>query len=89
MKHVIKRKGKIETFDERKLYASIYAALIALRITDEQAETISDLVSHSVIKDILHRHEISSGELHKIVVEHLKKYNPEAAFIYETHRDIS
>ncbi len=89
MNHIVKRKGHNEPFDERKLYASIYAACLSLRVSDEEAETIAHMVTGDVKNEIKDEKEVSAHMLHTEVEKSLKKYHPDAAYLYKTHKDLS
>lgn len=89
MDHIVKRKGHKEKYDERKVYASVYAACLTLRMSDEEAELIAHMVSHEVSEEFRKDKEVSAHEIHKFVAKSLEKYNPDAAYMYDTHRDIS
>lgn len=89
MKHIVKRKGHKEPFDSKKLYASIFAACMSLRMTDQEAELISENVTYKVEQLIKDKKEIASSEIHRHAAGFLNRYNPEAAFMYKHHRDIS
>lgn len=88
MNHVIKRKGHTESYDERKVYASVYASCMTLRMTDEEAEAIATMVSEEVTSAVNEHKEMSSHNLHQHITKSLKKYHPDAAYMYETHKDI-
>lgn len=87
-KLLIKRHGHSETFDERKIYASIYAACLATRIVEEKAETIADKVCKNLIKWLGKKKDITSKEVFDETSNLLEKYDSRAAFMYKTHRDI-
>ncbi len=89
MNHIVKRKGHTEIFDERKLYASVYASCMALRMADEEAETIAQMVTDEVLEEIKNNKEISSGDLQNAATKSLKKYHPDASYLYKTHKDLS
>lgn len=89
MKHIVKRKGHTEDFDERKLYASVFASLVSLRMSDEEAETISHMVVDDVKKVVGKQTELNAHTLHNEAAKSLKKYHPDAAYLYDTHRDLS
>jgi transcriptional regulator NrdR family protein len=89
MKHLVKRKGHTEEFDERKLYASLFAAVTSLRISDEEAETICHMVTHEVKDVIKDKKEVTAHLLHSEAAKILKKYQPDAAYLYSTHKDLS
>ncbi len=89
MEHIVKRKGHKERYDERKVYASVFAACMTLRMSDEESELISNMVAHEVTEGFKDAHEVSAHSIHKHVTESLKKYNKDVAYMYDTHRDIS
>ncbi len=86
---IIKRKGLKEIFDERKLYASLYAALLSVRSTDEEAENLASTVVKEIKQQYEGQAEVSSTALRKAASAILHRYQPEAALIYESHLDIS
>ena len=89
MEHIVKRKGHKEKYDERKVFASVYASCLALRMSDEEAELIANMVSHDTTTEFKKIHEVDAHTIHKFVVAELKKYSKDVAFIYDTHKDIS
>ena len=86
-KHIVKRKGHTEPYDSRKLYASIYAACLAVRATQGEAE----LVAAQVIKDfeawLKKKHEVTAADIRRIAGKHLAAYNDNAGLIYLKHRE--
>lgn len=89
MAHIVKRKGHTENFDERKVYASVFAACMNIRMLDQQAELIANKVTDEVKRWIDAQNEVTSEQIFIKVVEQLQALNKEAAFMYKTHRDIS
>lgn len=89
MTHVVKRKGHRQEFDERKLYASVYAACLSTHVTHEEAESIANLVCREIKKWLEGQEEVSSDEIFKQAGEELKHLNKDASFMYLTHRDVS
>lgn len=89
MSHIVKRAGHTEAYDERKLYASVYAACLAVHEPPATAE----LVAEKVIKDInvwlKRKTEITSHDIRINAAKHLHVYNPDAAYAYKHHRIIS
>jgi transcriptional regulator NrdR family protein len=86
---VVKRAGHHEDFDERKLYASCYAACVAAQIDKHIAERICDNVVNAVKRHLRKVKEIDSGALFKLTTKEMAKQDENAAFMYETHRDIA
>ena len=86
---IVKRKGHAEEFDERKVYASCYAACLSSHVQHTEAEKICEKVSKEVKAWARKKRSMSSNEIFKRITAAIKKHNKDAAFMYETHRDIS
>lgn len=89
MTHIVKRKGHKQEYDERKVYASIYAACLSAHSEKEEAEATASLVTREVNKWIVDKESVTSDELFKQTGEELMHLNKDAAFMYKTHRDLS
>lgn len=89
MSTVVKRKGHSEEYDIRKIYASVYAACLNVHCHHGEAELIADKVSAEVDRLVKNKKETLAHEIFLGVSKALVKYNPDAAFMYRTHRDIS
>lgn len=89
MSHIVKRKGKKEAYESKKVYASVYAALLSIRVHPGEAELVADQVTKEVNAWVTGRKEVTSHEIFLQVVESLKPINPDAAYMYGTHRDIN
>lgn len=85
---VIKRNKKTETFDPKKVYASVYAACSIIKMTDNEAELISERVSEGIKVWLSVHKEVTAAQLQHAVARELKKYHPEAGYIYQHHRNI-
>ena len=86
---IVKRKGHTEEFDERKVYASCYAACLSSHVEHTAAEKICEKVAKEVKTWARKRKYAESSDIFKKVIAAMKKHNEDAAFMYETHRDIS
>ena len=86
---IIKREGREERFDERKVYASCYAACLNAQIEHKQAEKICEKVAKDVKAHISRKTCVSSSHIFRAVITAMKKHDKNAAFMYETHRDIA
>ncbi len=86
---IVKRRGHHENYDERKVYGSAYFACRNAHLNEVDSEGISEKVSAEITKIVKAKKIISSDYIFWLVGEELKKYNEDAAFLYETHRDIS
>ena len=89
MDHIVKRRGHKELFDERKVYASCYAACLSANVDEYEAEDICEAVSSHIKKWIKKKKEVDSKDIMKEVTKVLKKHDENAAFMYKTHKDIS
>ena len=85
---IVKRKGHTEEFDERRVYASCYAACLSSHIEHMKAEKICEKVSKEIKAWARKKKTVSSDEIFRQVIVAMKKHNEDAAFMYETHRDI-
>jgi transcriptional regulator NrdR family protein len=88
LQRIVKRKGHGEYFDARKIYASVFSACMTLRMHDSEAELLADMVSHEVEEQVKKLDHVTSQILHKMVSDALEKYHPDAAYMYQHHRDI-
>ena len=86
---IVKRRGHHETYDERKIYGSAYFACRNAHLNEVESERISEKVCSEITKIVKAKKMVSSDYIFWLVGEELKKYDEDAAFLYETHRDIS
>ncbi len=86
---IVKRQGHAELYDERKVYGSCYFACRNAHLSEKQAEKISEKVCSSATAWMARKKITFSDDIFLLVTKELKKYNEDAAFLYETHRDIS
>lgn len=85
--HIVKRTaGHSEPYDERKLYASIYAACLSLRTPVGEAELTANKVCSDIAPWLQTKAEVTSTDLRAQASKHLKLYNPDAAYMYARHR---
>ena len=79
----------MEEFEEKKVYASCYAACLNAQIEHTKAEEICEKVAREIKTWARKRKYADSSEIFKKVIASMKKYDKDAAFMYETHRDIA
>ncbi|MBI4009730.1 MAG: hypothetical protein HY361_00850 [Candidatus Aenigmarchaeota archaeon] len=89
MIEVVKRRGHKEKFDERKLYGSVYAACKVANMGERGCEGVASHVTKKVKDDLRKKKIVNSSNIANLAKKHLRMKNKDAAFIYETHRDIS
>lgn len=88
MKHIVKRHGHTEAYNDHKLYASIFSACQSVREPSGSAELIADKVVKDIANWIDKKHEVTSNDIRRNAAIHLKSYNPDAGYMYLHHRII-
>lgn len=87
--HIVKRTPHYtEPYDERKLYASVYAACLSVRTPAGEAELTADRVCQAVAPWLEDKPEVTSYDIRRKTSECLNVYNPDAAYMYMRHRII-
>jgi len=89
MRCVVKRKGHEEKWDDKKLYASCYAACYVAEMKKGQCEKHAQRILSSVKKKLKKKGCVNSHLLAGWVHAELKKINNDAAYMYQTHKDIN
>ena len=89
MAHIVKRKGHKEEYDEKKVYASAYAACKNAHLSDQEAESIADKVMKDVNDWVTGKTEVDYKQIFDQLTKSLAKHNEDASFLYETHMDVS
>jgi len=88
--HIVKReKGHQEPYDNHKVYASCYAACLNAECEKREAEGICGKVMNDVDRFVAEKNTITSQQIFEEITRAMKRYHKDAAFMYETHRDIS
>lgn len=84
---VVKSGGKrpTELFSTDKLHKSIVAVCSSVRTPEGEADDIAKAVISGVMNWLKDRPEVTSIDIRIVVAGHLKKYHPEAAYLYEQH----
>ena len=86
---VKRRPNHLEPYDERKLYASVYASCLCVRTPTGEAELTADRVCKDMIPWLHKKAEVTSRDIRLRAVEHLQVYNPHAAYMYKHHGAIN
>lgn len=86
MKHVVKRSQHIEAFDNRKVYASIYASCLSVHEPTVAAELIAEKVSKDVEAWIATKSEVTANDIRHTAGTYLTEINPHAGYLYLHHR---
>ena len=85
---VVKRRGHLENFDEKKAYASIYSACMECSLGVKRCEEISQHITVELKHFLKTRKDVNSTEIFGFIMQRLAKVNEPAAFMYETHREL-
>lgn len=86
---IVKRRGHTEEFDERKVYASCYAACLSSHIHAIEAERICEKVTKEIRAWAKKKKSVNSDDIFRKTTTAIKRHNQDAGFMYETHRDIA
>ncbi len=87
--HIVKRGGHSEPFDERKVYASVFASCQAVRVTQQVAEMIAESVGKDMALWLTDKHEVTSHDIRLQAAKALRNYNSDAGWILINHRNIN
>lgn len=88
-KHIVKRAGHSEPYDQRKLYASIFSAMIAVREPSGSAELVAERLCVDVETWLDNKTEVTSADIARNAYEYFKVLNPDAAWIYKHRRNVN
>jgi len=87
----VNKEGEKESFDERKLYASVFYPAREADYDQVDAEELANDVC-AAVKDWFREHEdnvLTTREIRNMVNEQLSERDPDVAFLYRTHLDIN
>ncbi len=87
--HIIKRHDHDEVFDEKKVYASVYAAARNAQLSEVESERIAEKVMAGTNEWIADKPEVPSANIFWKITELITKENEQVAYQYHTHRDVS
>ena len=86
---VEKRDGRCEKFDGEKAYNIFCRVALNAHLTEKEAGKLADKAMKDLNQFLKTKRKIKSTELFKQKIKILNKYDKEAAFLYETHRDVN
>lgn len=86
--HIVKRKGHLEKFDERKVYLSCIYACRSSHMGEKETEKVCRSVMKSVKTWIRGKKRVTSQQIFAVIRGGLRKHSEDAAFMYETHKDL-
>ncbi len=86
---IVKKDGRKEAFSKKKLFSSIYESFLNAHHNKKNADNFAKKVSNEALRHLKNKKIINSSYVFKIIATLLEKYDKDAAFLYETHRDIN
>ena len=89
MNHIVKRRGHTEPYDEKKVYASVFAACQSVREPVGSSELVAEKVLSDVNNWIAKKHEVTSNDIRRQAAKHLGAYSPDAGHMLLHHRVVS
>lgn len=85
-KHIVKRKGHRESYDERKVYASVYAASLNCHYSKQKSKKIAKEIMKKVTSWIKNKSSIDSAKIREQVIKSLK--DKHVTLMYKHHLDL-
>jgi len=86
-KCIIKRKGHEEVYDEKKVYASVYAAALNCEYGEEKSERIAKKIMGKISALVKKGKCTSSEDIRNKVIELLD--DKDVSLMYKRHLDLS
>ncbi len=86
---IIKRDGHEEEFKKEKVYQSIYESCLNAHHNKKNAAILAKKATNEVLKHLKGKKAVKSDDVFKLIATLLEKYDEDAAFLYETHRDVN
>ena len=86
IRHIVKRHGHRESYDKKKVYASVYAAALNAHYSERDAERLAKSVMKKVNAWVKNKASISSDEIRNKILVCLN--DREVALLYRHHLDV-
>lgn len=77
-----------QKFDPIKLHRSVLAACYAVRALEGEAHLTAQHVCERVIRWVNTKTEITSADIRRVTTDFLRRYHPDAAYVYENYKEI-
>lgn len=85
MANVVKRRGREEEFDEKKVYGSVYAACASAHLEEKECEAIAEDVTGKVKELADETDVLPTEDIRELVSGELEERDEELSFFYEKH----
>ena len=86
---IVKRKGHVEKYDEKKVYASCYFACKTVEMDNKKCESICDKIVEATTAWARKQDPLTSDMIFSFIGKELTKHDKDAAFMFSTHRDVN
>lgn len=86
---VVKKAGHRERFVDKKTYDAVFFACKNAHLDHAICRNIANKVLRELKQVLKGKKEVKSDYLFRTNIRLLRKYDKDAAFLYETHRDLS
>lgn len=86
MAQIIKRHGKKQKYDQKKVYASVYAAALNSHYSEKKAEDLADKVTKKVNSFVKTKKQVTSAGIKDQVIKNIK--DKDVVINYKHHLDL-
>ncbi|MFT7615896.1 MAG: transcriptional regulator NrdR family protein [Candidatus Woesearchaeota archaeon] len=86
IKHLVKRHGHTEPYDEKKVYASVYSAAINAHYLEKDAEREAAFVLKKINAAVSKRDLIDANSIRILVIQSIR--DSHITVLYEHHLDV-
>lgn len=88
-RRVIKQAKHTEHYQREKLRGGLHAACLSVREATGSAELTVEQVCDQVEAWLEDKYEVTSADLRRVASQYLHSYNPAAAYVYATHKEVN
>lgn len=86
---IVKRNRRTpERFNRQKLHRGVYAACLSVRDHEGAADQTANRVCDAVLIWLEDKPRVTSQDVRRVAGRQLRRYHPEAAYMYEQHQNI-
>ena len=86
----IKRRGETQTYESRKVYASVYSAGLNAHYGEKKSEQIAEEIEKRVTNWVKKHPHIKSSNIRDCIIEELSKIGEDdVALLYKHHLDVN
>lgn len=86
MQHIVKRHGIKEKYDEKKVYASVYAAALNCHFGEQKAEELAAQVLVKVDLWVKNMPAVSSEDIRDVILRNID--DKDVKLMYKHHLDV-